>query len=120
MNRKRIGILLPVILAMGAETAEASTGGGAGGALMEFAGLLLAFGCFLVSWKVLSFVRGGRLAAGWQWLTWATFLLAAGQALAFLAYLMLLPAAYDIVTLLRVIALVLLFLGMIKMRKALA
>jgi len=120
MNTCRLVILLPVLILLGVEPAEASTGGGAAGALMEFAGLLLAFGCFLVAWKVLSFVRGGRLATAWQWVTWAFFLFAAGQALAFMGYLMSLPAAYDIVALLRVIALVLFFRGMLKMRKALA
>lgn len=122
MKAGRIFIIVAGMLLMGAGTVQASSGSGmgAGSAILELIGLVLAFGCFLLSWKVLACVRGGRLATAWQWLTLATFLLAAGQALAFIAYLVLIPVVGEVVLFLRIVALVLLLLGMIRMRKALA
>jgi len=122
MKPGRIVIIVAGAFLTGAEAVQASNGSGmgAGGAILELIGLVLASGCFLLSWKVLACVRGGRMAAAWQWLTSATFLFAAGQALAFVAYLALISVAGEVVLFLRILALVLLFLGMIRMRKALA
>jgi len=113
-------LLVPVILMAGAQTAEASDGARAGAALLELVGLLLAFSCFLVSWKVLAVVRGGKLASAWQWVTSASFLFATGQALAFLGYLAFVQVAEDMIVFLRIAGLVLLLFGMLKMRRALS
>lgn len=122
MKPQRVLITLAMALLAGAQTAEASSdaGGGAGGAVLEFVGLVLASGCFVVSWRVLAYVRGGRLASAWQWLISAFFLFAAGQGLAFLAHLMFAPLAGHIVIFLRIVGLIFLLVGMIRMRKALA
>ncbi len=113
-------LLLGCAMVVPTSVAEASTGTGVGGVFLEFVGLLLAFACFVVSWKVLSFVRGGRLAAAWQWLTSAFFAFAAAQALSLLVELSFLPVAGEIVIFLRASGLFLLLFGMLKMRKALA
>lgn len=119
MKTHRILLMLIALIVAAARTAEASEGARAGAALLELFGLLMAFGCLLVSWRVLGIVRGGKLASAWQWVTSAAFMFAAGQALAFLGDLAFVQTAEDLVTFLRIAGLVLLFLGMIKMRKAL-
>jgi hypothetical protein len=60
------------------------------------------------------------LASAWQWITSASFLFAAGQALAFLGYLAFVQVAEDMVVFLRIAGLVLLLFGMLKMRRALS
>jgi hypothetical protein len=110
------------ILLLTAENALASNGddGGGGRILLEFVGLGLSFGCLIVSWKVLSFVRGGRLAAPWQWLTTAFLLFAIAQVLAILSYIVLPSAGGNLVEYLRILGFLLLLMGIIKMRKVLA
>lgn len=122
MNSCRTAFVLAALFLFGADTAVASngSGGGVGAALLELIGLGLSFGCLLVSWKVLSFVRGGRLAAPWQMFTTAFFLFTAGQVLALLSYLSMPSAAGDVVIYLRILGFLILFLGIIKMRKVLA
>jgi hypothetical protein len=110
------------ILLLTAKSALASNGddGGGGRILLEFVGLGLSFGCLIVSWKVLSFVRGGRLAAPWQWLTTAFLLFAIAQVLAILSYIVLPSAGGNLVEYLRILGFLLLLMGIIKMRKVLA
>jgi|GEM_PF-2910382 len=122
MKSRKITILFLCFLLMMADTAVASNNddGGPGRILLELVGLALSFGCLLVSLKVLSFVRGGRLAAPWQWLTMAFLFFAIGQALAILSYVVLPSAGGMFVVYLRILGFLLLLLGIIKMRKVLA
>lgn len=114
-------LVLGIVLLM-TDSAAASNGddGGAARILLELVGLGLSFGCLIVSWKVLSFVRGGRLAAPWQWLTTAFLLFAVGQVLAILSYIVLPSAGGNLVVYLRILGFLLLLMGIIKMRKVLA
>jgi len=114
--------VMAAALLLGADPAAAANGAGGGfaAALLDLVGLGLSFGCLIVSWKVLSFVRGGRLATPWQWLTMAFFLFASGQVFALLSYLASPSIVGDVVVYLRILGLLLLFLGIVKMRKVLA
>lgn len=102
-------------------TACASTGSGgsSGGLLIEALMLGLSIGCLVVSWKVMTFVRGGRLATPWQWLTVAFFIFALGQGMNLLSGIVLPTAAEDLVILLHTLGFLLLLLAMVKIRKVL-
>ncbi len=121
MNGMRLSLKAASVLLLvpSAAWATSGSGGGSGSMLLEALMLALSVGCLVVSWKVMAFVRGGRLATPWQWLTVAFFIFALGQTTNILSGIVLPTAAEDIVVLLHTLGFLLLLLAMVKIRKVL-
>jgi hypothetical protein len=99
---------------------EASTSSVQGSLLMQSIAFLMLIGCTLAAVRFYSAIRGGRVGRGWLWIMWGFTVFAMSQLLILTGHFgfFAVPALW--VDALRVVSLVLFFLGINQMRKVLA
>jgi hypothetical protein len=101
--------------------ADSGTGSISGaGVLINSLIFLIILACFFVAVKVFSFLRGGEMASGWQFLAISFIVLCLGQLLALASSLELFNLDMAIVVAIRLIGVFMLFLGITRIKKALS
>lgn len=115
------GLLTASVTAL-ADTAGETTAAGAsqGSMVLQAVALLVALGCVLAALKLHTAIRGGRVAQGWIWVFAGLLVFAAGQAMLFAGQMGFLPLTTIWVDALRVVSLLLLFVGINQLRKIMA
>lgn len=107
-----------------ADTQAAGTGSGAttqpGSFLLQSVALLIIIACVLAAFKFHNSIKGGRVARGWMWVFCGFLVLAAAQMLLFAGQLGVLPLLVMWVDALRVVSLLLFFVGINQLRKIMA
>ncbi|MEW5701876.1 MAG: hypothetical protein AB1792_06570 [Candidatus Zixiibacteriota bacterium] len=91
-----------------------------GSFLLGALALLVVFACLLAAFKVHTAIRGGRLGQGWLFLTFGFTVLGSAQLLLFIGQVGLVPLWLVWVDALRVVSLLLLLIGVSRIRKVLA
>ncbi len=120
-------ILLAVcILVIGASVTHADTVGTdpsvfpPGSFLMQALSLLIVIACVLAAYKFYSSIRGGRVGRGWLWVFCGFLVFTTAQLLQFGGQLGVLPLLIIWVDALRVVSLLLFFVGINQLRKIMA
>lgn len=109
-------VIMPGVLF--AETGSGSISGA--GILINTLIFLVILACFFVAIKVFSFLRGGEMASGWQFLAISFIVLCLGQLLALASSLELFSLDMAIVVAIRLIGIFMLFLGITRIKKVLS
>ncbi|HUU46967.1 MAG TPA: hypothetical protein VM118_14665 [Acidobacteriota bacterium] len=123
---KRLGFAAAMVMcAAVAATAETtgSTGLSRGGTLLvESLSLLLVLACLLATFKLYASLRGGKIGRGWLWFILGFSVLGVAQLLLFGGRLGFMPSPGGSawVDVLRLLALILLFVGVTRFRKLFA
>jgi hypothetical protein len=91
-----------------------------GSFLLGAIALLVVFACLLAAIKVYSAIRGGRMGRGWLWLLLGFTGLGGAQLLLFIGQVGLVPLWLVWVDALRLMSLLLLLIGVSRIRKLLA
>ena len=89
------------------------------GVLINTLIFLVILACFFVALRVFSFLRGGEMASGWQFLAISFIILCLGQLLALTSSLELFNLDMAIVVAIRLIGVFMLFLGITRIKKVL-
>lgn len=128
---KSIRRLLTAMMAAAAFAASAladtpgSTGSEAstlpsGSFLLQAIALLVVIACVLAAMKFYTSIRGGRVGRGWLWVFCGFLVFAVAQLLLFAGQLGVLPLLVMWVDALRVVSLLLFFVGINQLRKIMA
>lgn len=91
-----------------------------GSFLLQAIALLIILACVLASVKFYSSIRGGRVGRGWLWVLCGFLVFAAAQLLLFGGQLGVLPLLIIWVDTMRVVSLLLFFVGINQLRKIMA
>ncbi len=91
-----------------------------GSFLLQAIALLIVIACVLASMKFYSSIRGGRVGRGWMWVFCGFLVFAGAQLLLFGGQLGVLPLLIIWVDALRVVSLLLFFVGINQLRKIMA
>lgn len=114
--------LIPVIAI--ADSPAANADGGAtfppGSFLLQSVALLIIIACVLAAFKFYTSIKGGRVARGWMWVFCGFLVFAAAQLLLFGGQLGVLPLLVMWVDTLKVVSLLLFFVGINQLRKIMA
>lgn len=114
--------LIPVV-AIADSPAASADGGGAfppGSFLLQSVALLIIIACVLAAFKFYTSIKGGRVARGWMWVFCGFLVFAAAQLLLFGGQLGVLPLLVMWVDTLKVVSLLLFFVGINQLRKIMA
>ena len=109
-------LMLPGMLMAG--TGEGSVSGV--GLLFNGVILLVVLVCFLVALKVFAILRGGELASGWQFIAISFMVLCLGQVLELISTLELFSLNTAFVVAVRLAGVVLLMLGLTRIKRVLS
>jgi hypothetical protein len=119
--QKILCAVILLIIMPGLLIADSGTGSISGaGVLINSLIFLIILACFFVAVKVFSFLRGGEMASGWQFLAISFIVLCLGQLLALASSLELFNLDMAIVVAIRLIGVFMLFLGITRIKKALS
>lgn len=88
--------------------------------ILQAVALLILLACVLAAAKFYSSVKGGRVARGWMWVLCGFLVFAGAQVLLFGGQLGFLPLLVTIVDAMRVVSLLLFFVGINQLRKVVA
>jgi hypothetical protein len=91
-----------------------------GSFLLQSLSLLIVIACVLAAFKFYSSIRGGRVGRGWLWVFCGFLVFTGGQLLQFGGQLGVLPLLVIWVDALRVVSLLLFFVGINQLRKVMA
>ena len=91
-----------------------------GSFLLQAIALLIVIACVLASMKFYSSIRGGRVGRGWMWVLCGFLVFTGAQLLLFGGQLGVLPLLIIWVDTLRVVSLLLFFVGINQLRKIMA
>lgn len=107
-----------------ADTQTAGTGSSTtfppGSFLLQSVALLIIIACVLAAFKFYTSIKGGRVARGWMWVFCGFLVFAGAQMLLFAGQLGVLPLFEMWVDALKVISLLLFFVGINQLRKIMA
>ena len=107
-----------------ADTQSASGSSGTsstpGSFLLQAVALLIIIACVLAAFKFYMSIKGGRVAQGWMWVFCGLVVFASAQLLLFGGQLGVLPLLVIWVDVLRVVSLLLFFVGINQLRKIMA
>ncbi len=107
-----------------ADTQTAGAGSSAtyppGSFLLQSVALLIIIACVLAAFKFHNSIKGGRVARGWMWVFCGFLVFAAAQLLLFGGQLGVLPLLVMWVDTLKVVSLLLFFVGINQLRKIMA
>lgn len=107
-----------------ADTQTAGVGSSAtyppGSFLLQSVALLIIIACVLAAFKFHNSIKGGRVARGWMWVFCGFLVFAAAQLLLFGGQLGVLPLLVMWVDTLKVVSLLLFFVGINQLRKIMA
>jgi hypothetical protein len=103
-----------------ATTASASSPFPPGSFLLQAVALLIIIACVLAAFKFYTSIKGGRVGQGWMWVFCGLVVFAAAQLLLFGGQLGVLPLLIIWVDVLKVVSLLLFFVGINQLRKIMA
>ena len=114
--------LIPVSAIADSPAANAEGGGTfpPGSFLLQSVALLIIIACVLAAFKFYTSIKGGRVARGWMWVFCGFLVFAAAQLLLFGGQLGVLPLLVMWVDTLKVVSLLLFFVGINQLRKIMA
>lgn len=98
----------------------AAAGSSQGSTVLQAATLLVVVACLFAAVRLHSAIRGGRVAQGWMWVLAGLLVFAVGQTLLFAGQLGFLPLGTIWIEALRIISLLLFFVGINQLRKIMA
>jgi hypothetical protein len=111
------------VLATGQAVADTQASGSAvppGSFLLQSVALLIVIACVLAAFKFYTSIKGGRVARGWMWVFCGFLVFAGAQMLLFAGQLGVLPLFEMWVDALKVVSLLLFFVGINQLRKIMA
>lgn len=129
MKSMRQFLMLLVAMAFGAIPALANSPGSTsadgssfppGSFLLQAVALLIIIACVLAAYKFYMSIKGGRVGQGWMWVFCGLLVFAGAQLLLFGGQLGVLPLLIIWVDVLKVVSLLLFFVGINQLRKILA
>jgi hypothetical protein len=91
-----------------------------GSFLLQAVALLIIIACVLAGFKFYTSIKGGRVGQGWMWVFCGLVVFAAAQLLLFGGQLGVLPLLIIWVDVLKVVSLLLFFVGINQLRKIMA
>lgn len=107
-----------------ADSPAATTSGSSpfppGSFLLQAVALLIIIACVLAAFKFYTSIKGGRVGQGWMWVFCGLVVFAAAQLLLFGGQLGVLPLLIIWVDVLKVVSLLLFFVGINQLRKIMA
>lgn len=114
---------LSPVLVFGDTQTDGTSGGASfppGSFLLQSLALLIIIACVLAAFKFYTSIKGGRVARGWMWVFCGFLVFAAAQMLLFAGQLGVLPLLVMWVDSLKVVSLLLFFVGINQLRKIMA
>lgn len=115
-----IAIATPAFADSPTTAVEASTSNFQGSLLMQSIAFLMLVGCTMAAVRFYTAIRGGRVGRGWLWIMWGFTVFATSQSLVLTGHFGVLTLPELWIDALRVVSLLLFFLGINQMRKVLA
>ena len=91
-----------------------------GSFLLQAVALLIIIACVLAAFKFYTSIKGGRVGQGWLWVFFGLLVFAGAQLLLFGGQLGVLPLLIIWVDVLKVVSLLLFFVGINRLRKIMA